>query len=149
MQKKLVTVLFIIAILVVFSYGTLVGHYEIFPFEFLKNTKNILSDSSTSEIDFDQFVFENDIRSLIQISNKEDVFSKRNKLIDYIWSGNGFPHAKMPNEIQNNIVDDRYNDVSNLKKIDKITISMEYGVDSIAQRLPHRHSQYRRYPRRN
>jgi len=117
-----------------FSYGILEKHYGIFPFKFLKDAKTIFSEylPTDDEIDSYQFIFENDVKSLIRISSDEDVLAKRTKLIEFIWKDEGFPTSHMPSSIQNDIADDRYHDTNNLKKIDKFTISMDYGVNSTA-----------------
>ena len=52
------------------------------------------------------------------------------QLIQYIWKQNNFPYDKMPSNIENDIKDDRYSDLQNLSQINKITTSMEYGVNS-------------------
>ncbi len=74
---------------------------------------------------------ETNIKSLITIKNEKDIIKKRGKIIQYIWNGKGFPSSKMPDKIENDIKDDRYNDLMNLKTIDKITVSMEKGLNSI------------------
>lgn len=72
------------------------------------------------------------VSSLIHIQNELDLLNKREALIHYIWKENGFPYDKMPTKIEQNIQDDRFSDLRNLAKIDKITISMTYDVDSKA-----------------
>ena len=72
------------------------------------------------------------VSSLIHIQNEMDLLNKREALIHYIWKENGFPYDKMPTKIEQNIQDDRFSDLRNLAKIDKITILMDYGVDSKA-----------------
>jgi hypothetical protein len=74
---------------------------------------------------------ETNIKSLITIKNEKDIIKKRGKIIQYIWNGKGFPSSKMPDKIENDIKDDRYNDLMNLKTIDKLTVSMEKGLNSI------------------
>jgi len=73
-----------------------------------------------------------DIDSLIDINNEQDIFNKRNSLIDFIWTGKEFPHGKIPDIIENNILDPKYNDLSNLKQINKFEIIMDYKINSIA-----------------
>jgi hypothetical protein len=38
-------------------------------------------------------------------------------------------------EIESDIYDSRYNDLQNLKRIDKLTVEMEYGIDSVSYLL--------------
>ncbi len=74
---------------------------------------------------------ETDVSKLISIKNENDIIEKRTKLIQYIWKGRGFPYSKMPSNIKKDIKDEKYNDMENLEKIDKLTVSMEYGFKSI------------------
>jgi len=77
--------------------------------------------------------YETDVNKLVQITNPQDVVNKRKALIDYIWAGRGFCSSKLPESVQENIEDDRYAELfkSNLKQIDKITIIMDGGFNSI------------------
>ena len=64
-------------------------------------------------------------------SNSDDIVQKRNKLIDYVWMGQGFPHDKMP-QVENNIQNKDFSDLKNLKQINSLTTEMEYGMNSIS-----------------
>ena len=78
--------------------------------------------------------FETDVRKLIQIKRAEDVTKKRDALIRYIWQGKGIPSLKLPDKVEEQIEDERYATLfeSDLKQIDKITVRMEHGLESIA-----------------
>ena len=78
----------------------------------------------------DSHYLEVDVSSLIHIQNETNLQNEREALIHYIWKNNGFPNDKMPTKIEQNIKDDRFSDLRNLEKIDKITIQMDYGIDS-------------------
>ena len=73
-----------------------------------------------------------DVLSLVHIHNETDLIAKRQSVVNYIWKQDGFPHDKMPSKIEKNISDERFSDLNNLAKMDKITILMDYGVDSKA-----------------
>ena len=73
---------------------------------------------------------ETDVSGLITLHNDEDVTVRRNELIHYIWGDEGFP-SEAP-EVVENIVDERYAGLRNLKEIHKLTINMEWGLVSIA-----------------
>ena len=120
MKKTYFLIIFLVAILF-FSIGFFVKHYgnSLFDYRLVTN-ENI-------NINFSDL----DINSLIRINNEEDIVNKRNSLIDFIWKEQGFPKNKMPDMIENNILDSRYNDLKNLKQIDKIVISMDYEINSI------------------
>ena len=118
-------------IIVVFFYGVAVGLYEYFPYEGLNQTKKILFNEGTDEHIITSTSFEKfDASSIIEINTKEDLTYKRTSLIKYIWKDQ-MP-TKLPISITENFVDDNFSDLENLKQLDKITIEMEHGVNSIA-----------------
>ena len=96
----------------------------------VKNT--VFSEKTTSQkSNPESLVYENNVQALIHINNESDIEKKRNNLINYIWKGKGSP-ISIPDEILTGISDVRFNDLTNLKRIDRFTINMEYGVDSKA-----------------
>ncbi len=72
----------------------------------------------------------NNIQDLIHIKNQTDVAEKRNALLSYIWKENKIP-TDLPAQIEQNISDPNFTNMENLKQIDKLTIEMDYGADSI------------------
>lgn len=62
--------------------------------------------------------------------DEKDIFEKRSQLLNFIFK-NSIPNDTMPNEILFDVQDETFKNLSNLKKIDQLTIKMEYGVDSI------------------
>ena len=118
-------------IIVVFFCGVVVGLYEYFPYEGLNQTKKILFNEGTDEHIITSTSFEKfDASSIIEIETKNDLNSKRTALINYIWKDQ-MP-TKLPTSIEENLIDENFKDVKNLKQLDKITIEMEHGVNSIA-----------------
>ena len=118
-------------IIIVFSYGITVGLYEYFPYEVLNQTKKIILNEGTDEPIITSTSFEKfDTNSIIGIETKEDLNYKKTSLIKYIWK-NQMP-TKLPANIEENFIDDNFRDVKNLQQIDKITIEMEHGINSIA-----------------
>ena len=118
-------------IVIAFSYGIGVGLYEFFPYEGLNQTKKIILNESTDEHIIAPSSFKKfDASSIIEINAKEDLTYKRTSLIKYIWKDQ-MP-TKLPISITENFVDDNFSDLENLKQLDKITIEMEHGVNSIA-----------------
>ena len=77
-------------------------------------------------------------KSIIQIKVEQSelqlLLQKRENLIDFIWKGDGFP-THFPNSIEQDISDSNFDDLKNLKKIDRITIEMKHGVNSIVYLL--------------
>ena len=118
-------------ILVTFSYGFLAGVYEYFPYNELSNIKKIILNEDTDKSIITSTSFEKfDTNSIIEIETKEDLNYKKTSLIKYIWK-NQMP-TKLPANIEENFIDDNFRDVKNLQQIDKITIEMEHGINSIA-----------------
>ena len=118
-------------IVIAFSYGIGVGLYEFFPYEGLNQVKKIiLNESADEHIIAPSSLKKFDASSIIEINAKEDLTYKRTSLIKYIWKDQ-MP-TKLPISITENFVDDNFSDLENLKQLDKITIEMEHGVNSIA-----------------
>ena len=118
-------------IIVVFFYGVAVGLFEYFPYEGLNQTKKIIFNEETDEHIITSTSFEKfDASSIIEIETKKDLNSKRTALINYIWKDQ-IP-TKLPTNIEEHFIDDTFSDIKNLKRVDKITIEMEYGINSIA-----------------
>lgn len=75
--------------------------------------------------------FDVDIMSLITIQTPEDVETKRAQLLDYIWQGRNGQHSR-PNAVIYDHVDERYSELKNLERIDRIEVTMDYGLNSVA-----------------
>ncbi|MDP6648319.1 MAG: hypothetical protein QGH34_02920 [Candidatus Woesearchaeota archaeon] len=126
--------LIIVLLAAIFFYGFLAGAYRYWPYSLLQsNYKKLISDEyNLIYEEIDPLYEKTDVSSLINIKNENDVLEKRKKLIRYIWKGKGFPFTKFPENIETGIKDSRYSDLSNLKSIDKLTVNMEHGINSIA-----------------
>ncbi len=134
----------VILVVLSFLFGVAVGIYKYPPYGSIKK----LCDKYFSKPDaqpvsqtekkndyifemIDPLYRETDVNKLIDLKNENDIIEKRNRVIRYIWSGKGFPYSKMPENVENDINDDRYGDFINLKRIDKLTVSTDYGFLSI------------------
>ena len=113
----------------IFIYGITVGHYEIFPFDLIKNSKSLILNNFEKEQN-DILIYEENIDSLILINSKNDIINKREQLSNFIWNDQ-VPYSSTI-LVDENIVDERYQNLSNLKSIHRLNVSMEYGVNSIA-----------------
>jgi hypothetical protein len=113
----------------IFLSGIAVGHYEVFPFDLIQSIKYLLQNNSEEEKN-NISIYEDDITSLIAINSKSDILDKRKNLINFIWK-NTVPYSSSIS-IDKNIKDDRYQNLSNLKSIDKLNIEMDYEMNSIA-----------------
>ena len=131
-QYLLISAVFV----VVFFYGLSVGVYNIFPYEFLDSSKDVLSGQKT--IENNQFVDQADIDSLIKIDNKSDIDQKRNFLTEVFWNVGSTTFERIPAgyipvpEVESNISDSRYNNFQNLLRIDRLIVEMEYGINSVS-----------------
>ena len=128
-QYLLISAVFV----VVFFYGLSVGVYNIFPYEFLDSSKDVLFGQKT--IENNQFVNQANVDSLIKIHTKPNIDQKRNFLINHFWNVGSGTFKLMPSqlpEVESDISDSRYNDFQNLKRIDRLTVEMEYGINSIS-----------------
>lgn len=67
---------------------------------------------------------------LIRFSTTDDIENKRKELIQFIWKTKNISDA-LP-EVENDISDERYKKIPNLKQIDKLTITMKHDLKSIA-----------------
>jgi hypothetical protein len=73
---------------------------------------------------------DNNVNDLISIRNQNDATAKRAELVSFIWGSNGLP-KDLPN-VEKAIHDDRYANLPNLKQIDRLTVTMEWGLTSTA-----------------
>lgn len=124
--------LIISILLSVFLIGVFVGHYETFPYDFIVDFKQLFFNTNEHNYENSFEVFENSNEGLekISINSISDIEIKRNNLYEYIWFSNSIP-KKLPDSIDHDIVDENFNDLNNLKRIDRFTITMEYGINSM------------------
>jgi len=131
--KKPLLSLIIISFTIIFFLGVYVGSYKIFPYEVLDSSKDVLFEQKT--IQNNQFFNQADVNSLIEINSESDIGQKRDFLIEYFWNVESLQHiidkSPLP-EVEYNIDDSRYSDFQNLKRIDRLTIEMEYGINSVS-----------------
>ena len=132
MKKPLLSLL-IISFAIIFFLGVYVGLYKIFPYEVLDSSKDILFEQKT--IENNKFVNQANVYSLIKIDSKSDIDQKRDFLIEYFWDVGSFQRVKdksqLP-EVEIKISDSSYKDFQNLKRIDRLTVEMEYGINSVS-----------------
>ena len=132
-MNKYLLVFLAISFVSVFFFGTYVGLYKIFPYEVLDSSKDILFEQKT--IQNNQFVNQADVDSLIKINSESDINQKRDFLIEHFWDAGSFMRVKdkaqLP-KVETDISDSNYEDFQNLKRIDRLTVEMEYGINSIS-----------------
>ena len=132
MNKYLLTFM-VISFVSIFFFGTYVGLYKIFPYEVLDSSKDVLFEQKTTQNY--QFVNQVNVDSLIKIDSKSDIDQKREFLTEFFWDTTTFQRIKDKSpspEVETNISDSNYKDLQNLKRIDRLTVEMEYGINSIS-----------------
>ena len=133
MKKHILIPSLIFLVIIVFFYGLSVGMYKVFPYEFLDSSNDALFGQKT--IENNQFVNQADIDSLIKIDNKSDIDQKRYFLTEFFWDVETLHRitskSSLP-QVESNISDSRYDNFQNLKRIDRLTVEMEYGINSIS-----------------
>ena len=126
----------IVLIGIVFIFGLTVGVYKIFPYEILDSSLDTIKEEAQTENN--QFITQSDLNTLVRIDGKSDIEKKRNDLTEFFWNVGSLQrvqHDGQLPEIESDIYDSRYNDLQNLKRIDKLTVEMEYGIDSVSYLL--------------
>lgn len=118
-----------------FIYGTLTVRYHYPPYKTLHNIDIWLNPEKQKALELKYYeinpkLLVTDVNSLIKVKSENDVTEKRKQLIEYIWKDKGFP-VKGPSEIVTDINDDRYSDMVNLETIDKLIVTMDYGLNSV------------------
>ena len=132
-MKSSIILIFCIIGISGFVYGISVAHYEIFPYEFLDLSKDVLFKQKT--IEDNQFINQPNVDSLIKIDSESDIDQKRSLLTEFFWGVESFQrvkHIKTLPEVESDIYDSNYKDFQNLKRIDRLTVEMEYGINSIS-----------------
>jgi len=131
--KKSFLYLTIISFTLIFVLGVYVGVYKIFPYEILDSSRDVFFGQRT--IENNQFINQANVNSLIKIDSKSDIDQKRNFLTEFFWNVGSLQSLKdkpQLHEVESDISDSRYNDFQNLKRIDRLTVEMEYGINSIS-----------------
>ena len=133
MKKHILIPSLIFLVIIVFFYGLSVGMYKVFPYEFLDSSEDTLYGKIT--IGNNQYVNQPDIDSLIKIDNKSDIDQKRYFLTEFFWDVETLHRITFKSplpQVESNISDSRYDNFQNLKRIDRLTVEMEYGINSIS-----------------
>ena len=132
-MKKSFLYLTIISFTLIFVLGVYVGVYKIFPYEILDSSRDVFFGQRT--IENNQFINQANVNSLIKIDSKSDIDQKRNFLTEFFWNVGSLQSLKdkpQLHEVESDISDSRYNNFQNLKRIDRLTVEMENGINSIS-----------------
>ena len=131
MQKKVIlkASLHIVLLTSAMLYGMLVIKFQLPPYSFLKQAYNIPSANEHTETPKEYT--ETDVAALISIKQPQDVSMRRKELITFLWGSPGLP-SSLPTTVDKQVEDGRYDHISSLRRIDRIVITMEYGLKSYA-----------------
>ena len=132
-MKKSFLYLTIISFTLIFVLGVYVGVYKIFPHEILDSSKDILFGQRT--IENNQFINQPNVDSLIKIDSKSDIDQKRDFLTEFFWDVGSLQRVKDKSQlpdVESDISDSNYKDFQNLSRIDRLTVEMVYGINSIS-----------------
>ena len=116
--------IFLFLIFIAFISGFLANMYDIYPSEI---KEFYIANENSNE---NSKVFETDTSSLIHVTNDISKNEIKNNLINHIWKHNTLPNNEL-SKIEKNISLDKYSELNNLESIDKLTIEMKHGVNSI------------------
>ena len=150
MRKQILIPSLIVLMGIIFIYGLSVGVYKIFPYEALDSSLAVIIEEKA--IEDNQFIIQTDLDSLITIDDESDIVQKRNELVGFFWDigwNSEFQNMYLQDqvalaglhsleyleelpEVESDISDSRYNNFQNLKRIDKLTVEMEHGVNSVS-----------------
>ena len=136
MRNRILIPSLVALIAIIFIFGLSVGVYKIFPYGILDSSLDIIKEEAS--VENNQFIIQADLDSLIEIDDRSDIDQKRNDLIEFFWnvgSLHRLQSAEQLLEVEPDISDSRYDDFQNLKQIDKLTIEMEYGINSVSYLL--------------
>ena len=136
MRNRILIPSLIALIAIIFIFGLSVGVYKIFPYGILDSSLDIIKEDTS--VKNNQFIMQADLDSLIEIDDRSDIDQKRNDLIEFFWNVDSLHRlqsAAQSLEVESDIPDSRYDDFQNLKQIDKLTIEMEYGINSVSYLL--------------
>ncbi len=114
-------------LLLAMFYGVLVGKFQLFPYSLLKSGYTILQLKEYTETPKEYT--ETDVADLISISYAKDVFDRRDALISFLWGKPEIP-SSLPSAIINSWEDVRYEDIQSIHRIEKLVVTMEYGLES-------------------
>lgn len=108
-----------------FAFGVAIGALLVLQFQRSREPE-ITSAANVS--------LETNPNELISINSEPDVTSRRQELISFIWGTKALPEG-LPEKLDQDVKDERYAGLSNLKQINRLTISMEWGLISTAYHL--------------
>jgi hypothetical protein len=133
MKRKVLVAASALALSVcIFVYGILVGAKQYPPYHAMLAVKDMVFGSGRQPKDsiVDPRYRETDPERLIQLESARDVDAKRKRLVGVLWSSRTLPLDTLP-RIDKDVSDERYHDLVNVRRIDRLTVEMDFGLRSV------------------
>tara|TARA_Y100000996_G_scaffold415533_1_gene410889 strand:+ start:4081 stop:5199 length:1119 start_codon:yes stop_codon:yes gene_type:complete len=125
---KVKSSILVISLCMIFVFGLSLGYLgsEFTESELIliNNEKKILSNSIDNES-----IKNLKIDNYINFNNESEIYEKRTELLNFIWNDDNLPDI-LPNSVQNDFEDSRFDNLENLKKIEKLEIIMKHEIKS-------------------
>ena len=134
-MNKYASISIVVGFIFVFLSGVYIGSFENFSFNSLDTLTN--NSNSSDKIKFNSIISKFDPNASLQLQDESDIRKIRDELIFYIW--NSPPSVIFPTEnsskiipsAEKNFLDKRFENLDNLKNIERLSIEMKHGVNSI------------------
>lgn len=78
-----------------------------------------------------QHQLETDVAAQITLRTAAEVEERRGQLAAFLWPRDGFSDARLPDVVESNIRDARYRGFPEIGRIDRLTVNMAYGINSV------------------
>lgn len=123
----------LVLVAVAFLAGVVWQRYQLPPYRFLWSLKERLTEAPgpTAELapmtDFSEFGVPVD--SLIDIHTSDDARTIRSRLRTFLWGADSLP-GLLP-DVEPGISDPRWDDMPGLDRIDRLTVRMDFGLESV------------------
>ena len=115
-----------------FGYGVMVGRFKYPPFALIEEWhEGRVKKLGRYYTEIPPDLPPNDVDSLISIRSEADITARRVALVDYIWAGRGWPRERMPDAVEQGVEVDGLPAIANLKRVDRLTVRMEPGLQSV------------------
>mgnify|MGYP000520686087 CR=1 FL=1 len=122
---------YVVILFLAMLYGMISTEFQLIPYPQFKagyaKSKKMVWPGTPTETPKEYF--ETDVDKLISMRQSPDVERLRDELIAYLWGAPGLP-STLPVIVSQGHIDNRYNDIRSLTRINKFIIKMEFGLES-------------------
>jgi hypothetical protein len=117
--------IFVVSVIVVFIFGMFVGSTSLS----INEQKSIYIDSEKQSLSNQLETETINIEKFTSFQDESQIAQKRSELINFLWHTEQLP-IDLPNLVETNFTDSRFDDLQNLRKIEKLSIFMKDGFHS-------------------